>query len=315
VIVHLNGKLVPHEQATIGVFDRGFIFGDGVYEGLRSFGGRTVFMDRHIRRMQGGLDEARIPWDAGQLTPLTEQLLDANGLEDAFIYWQVTRGTPTPGRKLRSRVLDGPCRPTVFGYCIPTPALDEEGEPRTVDLALASDTRWSRGHLKSTSLLGNVIAAVEADERGAADALLLRGDLVAEATASNVFLAAPGGTVVTPSLESVSILGGVTRAVLIEADPAIVEREVRREELGTATEAMLVGTVSMVTSVVSIDGRPVGSGEHAGRVGPEARRLSQALLRAIRRDLGLEANARTETLPAQVGAGSGAEARNAAARA
>src|SRR5690606_38147508 len=147
---------------------------------------------------------------------------------------------------------------TVFGYCTPQPAIEKfrQSVP-TIAAAVREDTRWTRGHLKSTSLLGNVLAAVEAHEEGMQDAVLVRDGFVGEGTCRNVLLALPtesGRTeVVTPSLNSAPILGGVTRAVLLDAAPDIQARPVRVEELFRASEILLCGTTALVTSVVSLD--------------------------------------------------------------
>jgi len=289
VIIHLNGRLIPADEARISPFDRGFIFGDGIYEGLRSFRGGVVAMPKHIGRMRDGLRECRIDWDPAQMVPLTQALLAANAMPDAFIYWQVTRGTPGPGQPVRARTISGPMTPTVFGYCTPQPPIESYTTPPTVTAVTRPDTRWSRGHIKSVSLLGNVLAAFEAQEAGAQDAILTRDGLVTEGTATNVILALPGagGSVelATPSLQSVSILAGVTRALEVEHGPGLVCRPVRVEELAKASEIMLVGSTSMVTSVVQLDGRPVGD----GRPGPQAHRLLAALVNTIRSELNLGA--------------------------
>ena len=289
VIVHLNGKLVPREQATVSVFDRGFIFGDGVYEGLRSFRGRVVGFDRHLRRMSNGLREARIHFDAERLVKATDELLAANSMPEAFIYWHITRGTPGAGQPVRTRIPLGAMTPTVFGYCSPQPPFERFTAPPIVTACTVPDLRWQRGHLKSTSLIGNVMAALEAQEAGAQDAIMIRpvDGLVSEASATNVVLAVQndrGETeLVTPSLDSVSILGGITRELLVDFVADLIVRPVRGEELEAASEVMLIGTTSMVTSVVQLNGRPVGD----GTPGPLARRLLRDLLAIINDDCGL----------------------------
>jgi D-alanine transaminase len=281
VIVHLNGRLLPLEQASISPFDRGFIFGDGVYEGLRAFRGKVVAMDRHIRRMRDALSEARIDWDPQQLWALSDALIEANNLPDSFVYWQVTRGVPAAGQPVRTRTPMGPMQPTLFGYCSVQPPIEHFANPPSVTAAIRPDTRWTRGHLKSISLLGNVMAAMEGIETGAQDVILVRNGLVAEGSATNVVLALPGKggrtQLVTPSLDSVSILGGITRALILEAVPEIISRPVRVEELFRASEVMLVGSTAMVTSVTQLDGRPVGDAQP----GPQSRRLLAALVQSI----------------------------------
>jgi D-alanine transaminase len=280
VKVYLNGEILPAHQARIGVFDRGFLFGDGVYEGVRAFDGCLMSGQRHVHRFAAGLREARIDWDASDLEQMSRRLLEASGLRDAFIYWQVTRGTPGEGQPVRSRVATGPMTPTVFGYASRLPTLTDYAEPPRVRSRVVEDPRWKRGHLKSVSLLGNVLAAMEAVETGADDALMVTGDagrgggLVTEGCATNVLLALPGGEIATPSLDSVSILGGVTRARVLELAPEIVERPVGAAELAHAIEIILVGTTAMVSSVVELDGRPVGNGQP----GLVARRLLSLLV-------------------------------------
>jgi D-alanine transaminase len=290
VIVHLNGKLVPREEASVSVFDRGFVFGDGVYEGLRACRGRIVAMDRHQRRLRDGLRETRIAWDVDLLPAACEALLEANRMPDAFVYWQLTRGTPAAGQPVRSRVPGGAMTPTAFGYCSPQPPIEKylaPSDPPTVTATVVTDTRWHRGHLKSISLLGNVLAALDAAEAKAQDAILVRDGLVAEGSATNIVLAVPGAggnvELVTPSLDSVSILGGITRELLVDFVPGLKVRAVHEEELFRAVEVMLVGTTSMVTSVTELNGRPVGN----GRPGPHARRLLTDLVGIINDDLRL----------------------------
>ncbi len=286
MLIHLNNHLIDHAGATVSVFDRGFIFGDGVYEGIRTTadaaGRPRIIGERlHIERMRAGLAEARITtFDPASLAAITDQLVRANNLVEAFIYWQVTRGTP-PGDAAvnRPRVTKTTYAPTVLGIATPVPAVRDCLEPEPRRVALRPDTRWLRGRLKSTSLLGNIIAAIEADEAGADDAILIRDNLVVEGTATNVFLSSRG-RLFTPSLDSAPMLAGVTRQLLIDHDPSIEQRPVRAEELLAADEVMLVGTKSMVSAVTHIESRPVGT----GRPGAAARQLLGALRDAIAKE-------------------------------
>lgn len=287
MLVHLNGELIDHNAARVSVFDRGFLFGDGVYEGLRTTADdrgapRLIGAAHHQRRLEEGLAESRIRgFDPAALESMTEALVRANGLVEAFIYWQITRGTPPGGAgPARPRVTKASFRPTVVGFAMEVPAVESYAEPEAKRCALIEDTRWLRGRLKSISLLGNVIAAYEADEAGADDAVLMRDGLVSEGTATNVFLA-KRGRLITPSIESAPMLAGVTRELILAQDPSIESRPVGVEELREADEIMLVGTKTMVASVVMLDGTPVGSGS----VGPSARGLLATLRAAIARDI------------------------------
>jgi len=283
VQVYLNGSIMPAAQAAVSPFDRGFLFGDGVYEGLRAFGGRVRDVGGHVERMSDGLRRASIGWDAGQLPELTARLLDVNKLSDAFIYWQVTRGTPNPGDPERTRLPESPLTPTVFGYARPAPSLDECSEPRTLSASTTTDRRWREGSLKSISLLGNILSALEAEAQGADDAILIRDGRVTESTSSNIILVHRidgKTTITTPSINSAPILGGVTRRCILRLCPEIEERPVSADELATASEIMLIGTLTMITSVTSLDGNPVGD----GKAGPETRRILSTYLDAIRTD-------------------------------
>ena len=275
MIVWLNGALLPAGEARVSVFDRGFIFGDGVYEGLRWEGGRVLALGYHEERLRSGLVECRIVgFDAGRLGEVARAVVEANGLVEGagFVYVQVTRGEPGAGEAVRSRVMGGGAEPTVFAYAEGIGSLASMDRCGERSVALVSDTRWTRGHVKGVSLLGNVIGAIEADEAGCDDAVFVRGGagggvgsgaVVSEGLATNVF-ALVGGRVVTPSLESASMLGGVTRRVLVETlreeggDGAVEERVLTVGELMGAEEVSLVGTRTAVSRVSSIDGRAMG---------------------------------------------------------
>lgn len=300
MLVHLNGSFIPHEQATVSVFDRGFLFGDGVYEGLRSSRGVVIGLDRHVARMRDGLNEARIRgFDPAALGPLTEQLLAANKLADAFIYWQVTRGCP-PGEEgpARSRTTRGALAPTILGFATPVAAVADCRTPETRRVSLRPDTRWTRGHLKSISLLGGVLAAFEADEAGADDAIMFRDGVVTEGTATNVF-AVIKGRVVTPSLESAPMLSGVTRAMILDADSSVEQRAITIDELRSADEIMLVGTKTMVAGVSTLDDRPVGRPGSAP--GPRTREMLDTLVRTITKDVDQTLARRSRAGSAEIG--------------
>jgi len=292
--VYLNGELIPAEQAGVSIFDRGLLFGDGIYEGLRAFEGRVFALDHHVRRMHEGLEDAGIGYDPASLIEPTIELLARNETPDAFIYWQVTRGTPAADAPVRSRLAPEGTRPTVLAFCTPTPGLGSFTAVPEVSACTVADERWHRGLMKSTSLLGNVLAAREASRRdGSVEAILVRDGLLAEACACNVVLAVSDeqgeSRLVTPSLDSVPILAGVTRRVLMERVPDIRAEPVKADLLHHASEVILLGTMAMVTSVTRLDGRPVGG----GIPGPHARRLLDALRSAITNERDAAAHAPT----------------------
>jgi len=281
VIVYLNGQYLPDSEARVSVFDRGFLFGDGVYEGVRVFEHTVICPDRHVARMAGGLAEGRVQWDPRELPGICLELCRRNEQSNAFMYVQVTRGTPPPGEPVRARTMKTQGEPTVFAFATPQPGMSHYRHPPTTTLALVQDRRWDRGHLKSISLLGNVLAAYEAQAHGAHEVAMHRDGLLTEACASNIIISVDGG-LATPSLDSASILEGATRARCLALDPGIVERPVGVEELLRADEVLLVGTTSIVTSALEIDGKPVGD----GKVGPQAQRLLDLVMGDCRNQVG-----------------------------
>lgn len=290
MIVYLNGKFVPAEKATVSVFDRGYLLGDGVYEGLRAFRGRIHSVDPHAARLREGLRAVGIEWDAARLGGICEELLAVNGIDDAFVYLQVTRGVPGAGQPLRTRTPAGSMSPTVMAFCATQPPIEHyDAAVPTMPAAVVPDGRWLRGRIKSVSLQGNILAAMDAARAGAREAIMVRDGLVTEACACNVLLVLPGrqgeAEIVTPSLESVPILAGVTRARVLALDPGIVERAVLVEELARASEILLVGTTAIITAVTHLDGRAIG----AGVPGPQARRLLSLWTASIREELGIAA--------------------------
>lgn len=284
-IAYLDGQFLPAHEARVSPFDRGFLFGDGVYEGLRAFSGRVRALDEHLQRMRRGLLEARIDFDTSRLAPLTNELLARNNLQDSFIYWQVTRGAPGPQDPIRERIPSRPLEPTVFGMPVPMPGLDSYREPMTCTGALVEDLRWKRGHVKSVSLLGNVLGAMEARDAGAVEAIMHADGLVSESCASNVLVAFPDRRIATPDLESTSILDGMTRRTILDIEPAIDVRPVMVDELRQVSEIMLCGTTAMVTSVVKLDGVTIGD----GTPGPVARTLLDRFVATIRSEVGAAA--------------------------
>lgn len=300
MIVHLNGSLVPAEKASISPFDRGFLFGDGIYEGLRAgrVGGtrRVIGLSRHIRRMTNGLKQITVDWRPDELGRMTDELLDANGLSEAFIYWQVTRGTPDLAKDpVRSRVPPTRIRPTVFGYCAPLASLDSLSGPSVKAATVCYDSRWEHGHIKSISLLANIMESMAAAGAGSDEAILVRREaetaLVTEGTYTNVVVAALRPTiarelpapfdmydVTTPSLSSAPLLPGVTREIVLDLEKHIREHAVESRALFEASEIILLGTTTMVASVHRLNGEPVGDGEP----GPVARYLFDRLMGAIR---------------------------------
>jgi D-alanine transaminase len=274
----LNGEIMEAADARISPFDRGFLFGDGVYEVVQYFNRTGVGLDLHIARLEKSLRDASLEgFDARAIEEIGDSLLEAGSLRDAIVYLQVTRGEQMPRAHLPKRG----AAPTVFAYAIAATSLSEFAAPRTISAIVMHDDRWRRCAIKSTSLIANVLAAMEGDRAGAQEVILHRDGVVTEGSMTNVFIVR-GGRVATPPVDTEpSILAGVTRALLIESGLAsgvrIEERPVRIEELGDAEEIFITSTRRIVDGVGRLDGRLIGS----GKAGPVTCELFNRLTAAI----------------------------------
>lgn len=271
MIVYLNGEYLPLEQAHVSPLDRGFLFADGIYEVVRFDRGRAYRLAEHVERLAEGLGALRLPMDAGFYPGMSGRLLEENGLlgSDAIVYAQVTRGVaprahafPPPGTP-----------PTVFGFArVSDPLLPEGGTA-----ILLPDERWGRCNIKSVMLLPNVLALQAAKEAGAIDAILVRDGLALEGTKANLFLVQDGLVRTAPN--GPRILPGVTRGATLEAarrlGHTVLERAFTVAEMFAADEVFLASTSLWTHSLISIDGKTIGTGQP----GPVAAKLRDALYR------------------------------------
>jgi D-alanine transaminase len=274
-IVYVNGEYVTNDRAVISVDDRGFVFGDGIYEGVRVINGQPFEWDAHAERMSHGLAGLRIALGADRVAALRgvcEKLVRDNGLTDgeAFLYLTVTRGAAPRAHAFPAAGTP----PTVF---VSATRLARKHELRQGGCKAITfeDMRWARCDWKTLNLLGSVLARQAAAEAGAYEAILLRDGLVTEAAASTVF-AVVDGVLRTHPLGH-RILPSVTRKVVMacaaELEIAVTEVAMTELELRRAREIFLCGTTTDALSVVALDDKPVG----AGVPGPIAARLRDAL--------------------------------------
>ncbi|MCG5508848.1 D-amino acid aminotransferase [Ectothiorhodospira lacustris] len=268
MIIYLNGEFVPEAQARVSVFDRGFLFGDGIYEVIPVFGGHPLRLTEHLERLERSLAEVRIdnPHDRTGWKGLFMTLLEKNPGGDRSLYVQVTRGVARRDHAFPSGV-----RPTVFAMvnpiAPPNPAVLEQG----VAAVVIADHRWSRCDIKAITLLPNVLARQEALDSGATEAILIRQGLATEGAASNLF-AVGDGVIVTPPKDR-SLLPGITRDLVLElaqdAGLPVMESAIPEQSLRAAEEIWLTSSTREILPVTRLDGRPVG----AGVPGPVWRRL------------------------------------------
>jgi D-alanine transaminase len=270
--VYLNGEFMAREQAKISPLDRGFIFGDGVYEVIPAYDRRPFRLPRHLARLEASLAETRIPnpHDARAWSEIIAQLVARNPWDNQGIYLQVTRGVAP-----RDHVFPAKIAPTVFMMCnplaTPSPAAYEQG----LNCVSAVDNRWLRCNIKSTSLLGNVLLRQTAADAGAAECVLFRDGFLTEASACNV-LAVKNGVLLAPPRDNL-ILHGITYDVVLElARDNAIPLELRRiaeSEVRGADELWLTSTTKEVMAVTTLDGQPVGQGVDKGKPGPMFRRM------------------------------------------
>jgi D-alanine transaminase len=259
-LVYLNGAFLPSEQAQVSVFDRGFVFADGVYEVIPAYGSRLFRLPQHLARLDNSLAGIRLPnpLAARDWQTMFTRLVEAGGAADQSVYLQVTRG-----RAERDHAFPKQITPTVFAYSqalkYPEPAQLAAG----VAAITVPDIRWQRCDIKAIALLPNVLMRQQATEQGAAEAILLRDGRMTEGAASNIFLVLKG-TLVTPP-KGPFILPGVTRDLALELARAhglaCEERAVTDSELRSAEELMLSSSTKELLPITRLDGKPVGSGQ------------------------------------------------------
>ena len=261
----LNGEFVPLEQAKISPMDRGFLFGDGIYEVIPSYEGKLIGLDLHLARLENGLKEIRIdiPWHRAELIRILNGLMDKNGKGNLGIYLQITRGVSMK----RNHASPGNTAPTLFAYTfdIPAPVTGDPNKVTHWEVTTSQDLRWQRCHIKSTSLLGNVLHMMEGVNDGAGEILLFNAkNQLTEAGACNVFVV-HGTHVKTPPLDQHK-LAGVTRDMTLHilrehSSLGVFETQITKDEVLAADEVWLSSSTKELEPVVSIDGLPVGDGK------------------------------------------------------
>jgi D-alanine transaminase len=274
-VCYLNGEYVPLREARISPLDRGFLYGDGVYEVMPVYRGRPFRLEAHLARLVRSLEAIRMedPRSPGQWREIFSSLITRNGGGDQYIYWQVTRGAED-GRN--HAPLPAVAR-TVFAFCAPLPVPAPEVLREGLACVTAPDTRWSRCDIKSVALLANVLLRQLSVDAGAAETLLLRDGQLTEASTSTVYIVAGGALRAPPN--SQRILPGTTRGAVEEIaarlDIPCQASPVSEQELRAADEVWLSSATREVQPVTRLDGRPVGS----GRPGPLWRRVYEEFQR------------------------------------
>ena len=264
-LVYINGKLVPQEQATVSVFDHGLLYGDGVFEGLRAYGGKIFRLDQHVRRLYESAKAIclEIPLSESEMCAAHNETIAANDIQDGYIRSIITRGRGTLGLD-PNRCSD----PQVIIIADAIALYPEELYEKGLDIITASTIRNHPAALspriKSLNYLNNILAKIEGLQAGCIEALMLnhKGE-VAECTGDNIFLVRDG-VLMTPPMDA-GILGGVTRDAVVELAEAagikVLKVTLTRHDVFVADECFLTGTAAEVIPVVKVDDRTIGTGK------------------------------------------------------
>ena len=256
-IAYLNGEWMAPEEARVSVFDRGFMFGDAVYEVMAVYSRKIFLLEEHLARLNRSLDAVHLcsPHDDQVWASLLRAAVDRGDEGDGYLYLQVTRGVEAS----RSHVYSGEAEPTVLITMTPAPERSLKNPLRVVT---KQDYRWQRADIKVTSLVANGLLKNEALAEGYDEAILVRDGLVTEATAANIFIVRDG-IILTPP-RSHLLLHGVTRDYIVElaqqAGLAIEEREIAESELLAAEEAWISSTGNEIRPVIEINNVAIGNG-------------------------------------------------------
>ncbi len=273
--IYLNGEYLPKDKASLSLDDRGFLFGDGIYEVTAAYYGSLFRWDRHLARMRRGLEHLRIDYDPAPLEEVHERLIRENDLGDArvsYVYTQVTRGVAPRSHTFPKTPVPATAYLFTGEYKRPPRERWEEG----FTAITVHDWRWARRDLKTVQLLANVLGAQQGVDAGVDEIVFVQDGMAIEGSHNNFFMVF-GETIVTHPLSN-QILPGITREVVLElADELgyeLLERPTTVAEMHEADEAFHSGTLSEVKPCVEIDGRPVGD----GKVGPVTRALFDGFL-------------------------------------
>jgi D-alanine transaminase len=263
-IAFLDGQYMPIEQAKISPMDRGFLFGDGIYEVVPSYAGKMVGFAPHIARMKSGLEAIgiQLDWSAEDWAQLCNRLIVENGAGNLGLYLHVTRGTDTK----RFHAFPKNIAPTIFAYTfeIAPPPIADKSKVKAKKVSTSRDLRWERCQIKSTALLGNVLHFQHGYEQGSDETLLFNADnQLTEASACNVFIV-KDGSVITPLLDNQK-LPGITRQIVIDVlrndgQISVEERTVTMDEVANADEVWITSSSKEIAPITEIDGKPVGDG-------------------------------------------------------
>lgn len=276
--VYVNGAYLPEEDATISIFDRGFIFGDGIYEVSAVLGGKLVDCEAHLIRLERSCNEIglKLAWSRDELIAIHQELIVRNKLDEGSIYLQVSRGAAD-----RDFAFPKDIKPTIVLFTQARQFADIPQVKTGIKVVSTPDLRWARRDIKSVNLLGPVLAKQFAAENGAQEAWLVEDGVVTEGASSTAWIV-KGKTLISRPLSN-KVLPGITRkavlAFLAESGFSFKEREFTLAEALDAEEAFITSATSLVMPVTTIDGHSI----HNGAPGPATLRLREIYLEHARK--------------------------------
>ena len=259
-LVYLNGEYLPLNEAKVSVLDRGFIFGDGVYEVIPSYGRKALRFEHHMQRLQNSLDAVRIenPLSNSQWKTIIDKLISDTDSQDQYIYLHITRGVASRDHRFPEEV-----KPTVFVMSSALNAVDPELLKTGVTAVTLDDIRWQYCNIKAIALLPNILLRQQAVDKGAVEAILIRDGNMTEGAASNVFIVT-NGVIKTPPKDQ-KLLPGITRDLIVklakEHDMPIEETAITEEEFLAADEIWLSSSTKEILPVTKINDQQVGDGK------------------------------------------------------
>jgi D-alanine transaminase len=283
---YLNGRFLPLAEAKIPALDRGFVFGDGVYEVVPVYSKKPFRLDEHLRRLQASLDGIRLsnPHGIAEWRELILQLVALQDFADQSLYIQVTRGTPVEGQPPRDHAFPRDVPPTVFMFAQPLVTATPAQKAAGVCAVTAVDNRWLRCNIKAISLLANILLRQQAIDADCAETVMLRDGFLTEGAASNIFVVQDGVLLAPPP--SNLMLTGITYDVVLELATAhgipYQIRAISEAEVRDADELWMTSSTKEVMAIVTLDGVPVGAGV-TGRLAQQMDALYQAYKQQVMR--------------------------------
>ncbi|MFN3884050.1 MAG: D-amino acid aminotransferase [Rhodocyclaceae bacterium] len=270
---YLDGRFLPLEAARVSPMDRGFLFGDGVYEVIPVYSRQPFRLDEHLDRLQRSLDAIRLanPLERDEWHAIVARLVAAAEWDDQSVYLQVTRGPMA----IRNHAFPESVTPTVFGLVEPLTTPSAEQVEQGVAAVSAADFRWLRCHVKATSLLANCLLRQMAIDAGCAETVMFRDGILTEGAASNIFVV-NNGTLLAPQKNHL-MLTGITYDIVLELAARhglpVEVRDICDAEVRAADELWLTSSTKEVLPIVELDGRKIGNSQTAGRPGPVFRQM------------------------------------------